>query len=55
MFGGLHIEKLLPEIHRQLIAGSRLPQFPDQAKVSITGARLDGEKHLKLPRSVTGK
>ena len=39
MFGGLHIEKLLLEIHRQLIAGSRLPKFPDQAKISITGAR----------------
>ena len=39
MFGGLHIEKLLLEIHRQVIAGSRLPKFPDQAKISITGAR----------------
>ena len=36
MFGGLHIGKLLLEIHRQLIAG--LSQFLDQAKVSITGA-----------------
>ena len=38
IFGGLHIEKWLLEIHRQLIAGSGLVQFLDQAKVSITGA-----------------
>ena len=38
MFGELHIEKLLLEIHRQLIARSGLAQFLDQAKVSITGA-----------------
>ena len=39
MLGGLHIEKFLLEIHGQLIAGSGLAQFLDQAKVSITGAR----------------
>ena len=38
MFGGLHIEKLLLEIHGQLIAGSGLAQFLDRAGVSITGA-----------------
>ena len=38
MFGGLHIEKLLLEIHGQLIAGSGLTQYLDQAKISITGA-----------------
>ena len=38
MFGGLHIEKLLLEIHGQLIAGSGLVQFLDQVKISITGA-----------------
>ena len=38
MFSGLHIGKLLLEIHGQLIAGSALAQFLDQAKVSITGA-----------------
>lgn len=38
MFGGLHIEKLLLEIHGQLIAGSGLAQFLDHAGVSITGA-----------------
>ena len=37
MFGGLHVEKLRLEIHGQLIAGSGLAQFLDQAKVSITG------------------
>ena len=40
MFGGLHIEKLLLEIHGQLIAGSRLAQFLDQVKVSITRAGI---------------
>ena len=39
MFGGVQIEKLLLEIHGQLIAGSGLTQFLDQAKVSTTGAR----------------
>ena len=38
MFGGLQIEKLLLEIQGQLIAGSGLAQFLDQAKVCITGA-----------------
>ena len=38
MFGGLHIEKLLLEIHGQLIAGSGLTQFLDQTKISTTGA-----------------
>ena len=38
MFGGLHIEKLLLEIHGQPIAGSGLAQFLDQVKISITGA-----------------
>ena len=37
MFGGLHIEKLLLEMYRQLIAGSGLAQLFDQAKVSNTG------------------
>ena len=36
MFDGLHIKILLLEIHGQFIAGSRLAQFLDQAKVSIT-------------------
>ena len=31
--------QLLQEIHRQLIAGSGLAQFLDQAKVSSTGTR----------------
>ena len=38
MFGGLHIEKLLLEIHGQLIAGSGLSKFLDQSNLSITGA-----------------
>ena len=38
MFGGLHIEKLLLEIHRQLIAGSGLPQLLNYSKLSIIGA-----------------
>ena len=38
MCGGLHIEKLFLEIHGQLIAGSGLAKFLDQAEVSITGA-----------------
>ena len=38
MFGGLHIEKLLVEIHGQLIAGSELPGFLNNLKLSITGA-----------------
>ena len=38
MFGGFHIKKRLLEIHGQLIAGSGLAQFFDQAKVSITAA-----------------
>ena len=38
MFGGLHIKIVLLEIHGQLIAGIRLAQFLDQAKVSITEA-----------------
>ena len=38
MFGGLHIDKLLLEIHGQLIAGSGLPQFLNYSKLSITGA-----------------
>ena len=37
MFGGLHIEKLLLEIHGQLIAGSGLPGFLNYLKLSITG------------------
>ena len=51
-FSGLHIEKLLLEIHRQLIAG--LAQFLDQAKVSNTGggnvvinvSQITGARHL---------
>ena len=38
MFGGLHIEKLFPEIHGQLIVRSRHAKFPDQTNVVITGA-----------------
>ena len=38
MLSGLHIEKLLLEIHGQLIARSRLTQFLDQAKISIIRA-----------------
>ena len=37
MFGGLHIEKLLLEIHGQFIARSGLAKFLYQAKVSIAG------------------
>ena len=37
MFGGLHIEKLLLEIHGQLIAGSGLTGFLNYLKLSITG------------------
>ena len=38
IFGGLHIEKLLLEIHGQLIAGSGLDIFIKKAQLSITGA-----------------
>ena len=38
MFGGLHIEILLLEIHGQLVGGSGLAQFLDQSNLSITGA-----------------
>ena len=38
MFGGIHIDKLLLEIHGQLIAGSGLPRFLNYSKLSITGA-----------------
>ena len=38
MFDGLHIGKLLLEIHGQLIAGTGFAQFLDQTEVSITGA-----------------
>ena len=38
MFGGLHIEKMFPEIHGQLNAGSRLAKFLDPDNVVITGA-----------------
>ena len=46
MFGGFHIEKLLLEIHGHLIAGSRLLQFLNCSKLSITGA---GNIALNLP------
>ena len=38
MFGGLHIEKLLLEIHGQLVDGSGLSELLDISKLSITGA-----------------
>ena len=38
MFDGLHIEKLLLEIHGQLTAGSGLLWFLNYSKLSITGA-----------------
>ena len=37
MFGGLHIEKLLLEIHGQLIDGSGLSELIDVSNVSISG------------------
>ena len=40
MFGGLHIEQLLLEIHRKLIAGSGLAQVLDLVKVSVTRAEI---------------
>ena len=39
MFCGLNIEKLLLEIHGQLKTVSGLPQFPNNSKLLITGAR----------------
>ena len=44
--GGLHIEKLLLEIHGQLIAASVLPRFLNYSKLSITGA---GNIALNVP------
>ena len=52
MFRGLHIENLLLEIHGQLIAGSGLAQFLDQAKVSITelGNVVVNVSQITIPR-----
>ena len=52
MFGGLHIEKLLLEIHGQLIAGSGLSQFLDRADISITGA---GNVALNVPQITSAR
>ena len=38
MFGGLHIEKLLLELHGQIIAGNGLPEILNISKLSMTGA-----------------
>ena len=52
MFGGLHIEKLLLEIHGQLIAGSGLARFLDQVKISITGLEMQWSMYPKLLVSI---
>ena len=38
MFGGLHIEKVLLDIHGQLIAGSGFPRLLNYSKLSINVA-----------------
>ena len=39
MFGGLHIEKLLLELHGQIIAGNGLPEILDISKLSYDWGR----------------
>ena len=54
MFGGLPIENFLLEIHGQLIAGSGLAQFLDQAKVAITGVGnvVVNVSQITIPRNL---
>ena len=52
MFGGLHIEKLLLEIHGQLIDGSGLSELIDVSNVSISGG---GNVLVNVPQITSAK
>ena len=52
MFGGLHIEKLLLEIHGQIVDGSGLSELLGISKLSIAGA---GNLLINVPQITTAR